>query len=240
MKHTIAALFSVIACSASAQASVLTFEFTAIINTITQFEVAGFRITPLTSSALSGSTLSVGDSFIGRFSYNTESGVVYNYAQPGGSESYYGGYFGSNLDGNRVSGKFSPSAFGFDTGSKFNTNVHVIDSAAGGARDSIEITGYGVSPANTSQTLLVTLQDDDGTAFSSSALPQSLSTNMAGTFNYSYNIDSPGIISDQINGEITSLRQISAVPEVSSYVMLLAGAGLIGMVTRRRNRKYDA
>ena len=46
--------------------------------------------------------------------------------------------------------------------------------------------------------------------------------------------------SDSYGGSIDNISVTSAVPEPESYVMLLAGMGLIGAVARRRQGKASA
>lgn len=115
--------------------------------------------------------------------------------------------------------------------------TRVYDNNAYAAGDSVSTYSYYFS--RDFQMLSVTLFDLSGTVLHGSQLPGAETTKFAdGNFTYEYKQnalpENGKVHTDNwtVEGDITGVTQISAVPEPGTYAMLLAGPGIVGW--RRR------
>lgn len=163
----------------------------------------------------STSNPSVADQFTGSFAYDTS---VPSSAGNLGS-SIYNALYAYSFD----SGQFSTSV-GFNS----SNDLQITDSFTGS--DQLLIRVYQL---NSSYSSAITFLDYSGTAFTSTALPSTLSLSQ---------FDSATIVlfgaDGPIRGTITSLSQVkSAVPELSTWAMMMVGFAVVGAMMRYRRRQ---
>jgi hypothetical protein len=214
---------------ADAQATVYQYDFTATIQEMVEFSPMTLSGGAVSSSSLTGNLVSVGAVVHGHFSYDTDTAQFSNfggtalYAAPGALNT-----IGATIGGNDI-GLLNPN---------YNsTNVQVSNNAAvlKGAD------GFGVSNlssnAAASQMMALSFLDKSGTALGSAALPSALDFNQfsGASFYYVYTSNTTHAVAGA-NGMLTSLTQVTAVPEPETYAMLLAGLGLVGWSVRRKKQ----
>jgi hypothetical protein len=211
----------------SAQATVYEFEFTATIQEMVEFEPQTFTGGAVGSSALSGNTVSVGDVVHGHFSYDTTTALFGNF---GGGPMYAASGAQNSLGAHTDGGSLGLSNPGYSS-----TNVQVLNNAAilGGGD------GFGVANLSTnataSQLMALSFFDPTGHALSDDAVPGAIDANAfsQSSFYYLYTSSTTHAMMGA-NGTLTSLTQVTAVPEPETYGMLLTGLAAVVWAARRR------
>lgn len=208
-----------------AHASVISYDFTAYIDSMFKYDAAITKSTTVTSSTTLGALVSDGDTIHGHFYYDEAMPLgPYQPAQPpqGSYQIYYGqGGLDYSIDQSGLQylsgGGWSilqvannANSFGWDTFSLYT-----------------EIAGG---------TTILNLYNTAGTAFNDSSIPSMLPRNQFGiAFLESGWVFSGG---DQfhLTMNIASLTPtpITTVPEPATYTMLLAGLGLMAFAGRRK------
>jgi hypothetical protein len=205
--------------TASAHAEIVTFEFTAVVSKIFQLDPTLPFMTD--SVVIKDSTVRTSDIVHGTFSYDTSAPV---WLTPRPDTAVYK--------------DLASLTFAFQGGLKFepattpgSSQVSVQNNRnyAGDTRflDSIGI-ATGVLENESASFFLV---DDQGIAFNSTSLPSRLTLSQFSQRTLTYDIG-PDDTRVSVEAEITSLNAVTAVPEPSSYVLLLSGLALLGW--RRR------
>nr|WP_315212360.1 PEP-CTERM sorting domain-containing protein [uncultured Duganella sp.] len=225
MKQLIS-LFGGLILFSSAQAAVVSYDFTATINAIQEGTFTDSQSSVI-SSAKAGTSYSIGDIVHGHFEYDTQTGLL-NY-QPAQSP------FGTHLLYEDAGAKNKLVA----TTSSGATLPAVSPPPLLQVRDDVEpgsdIFAIGrVDYLDSAyQTTSVLLIDPSANWLNSSAIPSSLLGYSYGLFKTDY-----FFLNDRsslgVSASITSLTPTSPVPEPASYVMLLAG--LLTVVYFRRAR----
>lgn len=214
----------------SAQATVYQFDFTAKIQEMVEFSPMTFDGGPVTSSSLSGSTVSVGDVISGHFSYDTATGL---FRSNGGSAMYSAPAAQNALD---VS--IGGNSIGLSDTTYSSTNVQVSNNAAAlGGADSFGIANLSTN-VYASQMMALSFFDNSGLALNAATMPGQLDFASFGrsTFYYTYSSNATHAMMGA-NGALTSVTFVQAptpVPEPETYVMLLAGLAALGLKGRRR------
>ena len=232
-------LLAGLAMAGSANAAVLQFDFTAKILEMVQFSPLTFSGGMVSSSNLSGNTISVGDVISGHFTYDTATAQISNV---GGIAM-----FASAQAQNVLNAAIGSQQLGLTDALSNTTTVQVANNAAtlrGG--DSFGIANVSAN-GQSSQMMALSLFDSTGLAFSGNTVPTTLdfSAFNNSTFYYTYSSVSTHAMMGA-NGALTSLtvstvpsggNPITPVPEPETYAMLLAGLGLLGWTARRRQSR---
>jgi len=208
-KILFAALASCFALNAAA--TVHSYEFEAAISTIGDNNT----YTSLQSSAgqLLGTTLAIGDRIAGRFSYDTDTPVSWSYSGLWGAT-----YFSANAH-NTINFTALPSGF---------ANL-----PSSGASLSLGDEGSRRYLSVSSGIFSLDLFDNSSTVLAMDRLPDQLSlSNLNGFVNAGFNRSDDGHYMFA-SAKLTSLTEVSAVPEANTYAMLLAGLMLMAAVARR-------
>lgn len=220
-----------LALMGSLHAEVISFDFTAKIDQIQERGLYEYPGTSVQSSAKAGVTYSIGDIIHGRFQYDTNTGLgSYQPVQPGdGSYTLYdSGSTHNSLTAHTSGGVTLPPPY-------YPVLLQVSDTTTS---DFFSVNSTAMS-AQATQYSSVLFMDYNGSWLNNSALPSAAQLYAASyaMFNttYYFNDDSGSL---DVSASITSFSPASAVPEPSSYLMLLAGMAAIAVA--RRNRKLEA
>lgn len=231
-KHVLLALL-LSAFQLQAHATTRTYAFTSSIQSMFEHDAQTNVNTNVTQSSLPGSTLAVGDLVVGQFSYD-DAALPSPYDENGSSDGYL--VFGSAVQSFSV----SVASAGFSYLASLGPGGNIVLSD-----NSTHPSGWdNFSPFSEAAYNLVdyrsanlNLFDKTGTAINGYTLPQSLNL---GSFHYSnlhfaYLRKSDG---DQFhfNGALTSLTEVSAVPEPATWGLMLTGLALVGAMALRRKQ----
>lgn len=228
-------LLAILAATFPAKAEVLTFNFTGAITTV---EVNDQNTT---SSSLNGTSISVGHTIKGTFSYDTKTPV-------GVAEPWKVGYW-SNGSPNNFGFTIDQSGFSFQqSSSAYSTNPAIYYENYSGSsvtmRTLVERFDLKNYAWNDAFALFFTSHPDSSMPLTPSMLTSvSPTAFLDRTFRYRYsNYAIPtatgSASSLQVNGTITSLQLVTQpVPEPATYAMLLAGLASIGLVAHRRQAR---
>lgn len=233
MKKWLAILAGVVAWG-SAHASVVSYDFTAVVSDIREYETTGSPQVNVQSTLLTGTEIKIGQVLHGHFSYDTNAGLSSEYQPPvyaGGSNILYGGYG----DQGAVVGADNVHALSLPF-TPFHTNLGVANNEAslnGNDEFSLSINSWAINGAQLIDWVL--FRDASGQAWNSSAIPASLDLNRFDSAIYSFSYFMPTGGSVHFGASITQLTATSAVPEPEGYAMLLAG--LLVMAGARRARR---
>lgn len=235
MKRLAGAIVASLALCNSAHATIYSFEYTAVVTSIVENlnSFGGGSDTYVQTTQVPGVTISVGDTVTGRISYDSHMRLWDEYHDIDGNFNSYS-YYDSSIE---LSANFVPaslqvvpySVLGAGQSSYQTDSTHVSAFGLGGYT-------YRRAPdGDVAQEMLqVEFVDSAHTKFEDNAIPgANLSTFDNKTLEYYYR---GGYVfqSASITGNITSMHLISAVPEPSTYAMLLGGLMLLAW--RRRNR----
>ncbi len=226
MKKTIAALVAGLLLSSAAQAAMVTYEFTGYVAQITQYGYVPFGISYPSSLMADGATYSVGDTFHGSFSYDTATPLT------------------ENTDPWSEPGEFRGEAIHHEATLAFDNHNPTYNSAPNGAGATMLVADnhkylsdyFDLRNSNGNFTLGFDFANQtDFSAINGPFAPPSLSLDRFPFANLTLGYYKSGdAYAMEAVGLFTSLKEVSAVPEPSSYSMLLAGAALVGWALRRR------
>lgn len=215
-RHLLALLVSA-TVSLSAYAKVHVYEFTAA--------VSGLQYgndTPQTiDSWVPGSAISLGDTITGRFSF--DDAPLQNHV-PSDPDSYSAN---GNGPGNAIALTVNPNGQSIDT-TGLTGSVYAVNNAQSG-NAFVQIARY-------SEDVFVYLNFDGGKAgqFSDPAIPFNLSLSDFSSGKVLFFWDTPNVAYIAAVGDISTLTNVTPVPEPSAYLMLVAGLAIVGAGVRRR------
>lgn len=218
----------------TAQATVITYNFTATVQSMFEHDGATGVNTTVNSSVMPGVLFANGDTMHGRFTYDTDTALSPYYQAPVPSQGTYQLYADSQRQ-NSADVTFDRT--GFTLPSSPISSIQVADDASTFSGWDIFYAGAGaIFPSGSYQGLTIDLFDSSGKVFANSALPDLLP--LAG-FSYA-NVDFAWLrISDggqmHASGAITSLSlaEPTSVPEPDAFLMLLTGLAITSFLTRR-------
>ncbi len=234
MKHSVAAVLAGFALASSAHADILTFEYTANINSITEYELVGYIIRPVTTTTMPGHSVSIGDHVTGRFTIDTQTARGYTGPVDNGTMSSYS----SAATHNNISAFIGHDGVNYTNALPINSYLAVQDQLPGTGADTLSLSSSQGDNLG-SHIAQLTFSDPTGATLSNSAIPSSLAGLTTGEFLYRFSsIASGSYVAVKVNGAVTSLQllSVSAVPEPQTYLMLLSGLGLLGWRRRAARR----
>lgn len=219
--------------STQSQASIVTYDFKAKINSIFEYVASIGAIQYVESSSFLGPIVSNGNSVVGTFFYDTESPLSPYYQPLAPATGTYQIYSGSqNYNGMQFSIFGSGLVVYTTAGDEYSMpNLQVANNASTfggwdifyfGTTSSLDPSRFGIASIN--------LHDPSGTVFQSSTIPADLNLQ-----NFQFASLGAGYVSQisgnqlQLGAELTSLTPtiVSSVPEPETYAMLLTGLGIM-------------
>ncbi|HEX8609717.1 MAG TPA: PEP-CTERM sorting domain-containing protein [Telluria sp.] len=222
-------------CALSAHAKILTYEFSGPITRI-EHEGYGGVYTDVSSTSLTPIPVSIGTTFTGRFQFDTDalrvgySGDTATYSDDGYGVDKYSTYKNSRLlldNGKWVSAGHDEKGMHL---------IQVTNGTSGSPDQFMARTMFGDTGG-----LWLYLNDPSATVFSGKGFPLKLDLSK---FSEHYGFaalqaapNDDGVSYIYLRSNVTSLSLVTAVPEPSSYAMLLAGMAVVGAVYRRRRGK---
>jgi len=134
----------------------------------------------------------------------------------------------------------SPLSFDFDIAAGFVGTLSIVDGVFNG--DTFKITNFGNLLGSTSSVPLTDFNStidhgfDFDAAFADSSFSQAVFTLGAGSYHISGFLDQSLLFDGQrLDATAGALRlSVAPIPEPSTYAMLLAGLGVVGLIARRR------
>jgi hypothetical protein len=233
MKTRFAAILAGMLFAASAQATVVTFNFTATITSVKEM-VNPFSGTEVASSTLAGDPVALGHTVRGTFSFDTAtprtSGGTYDWGT-----AYTFEAAGDTL--NAAQFAFEQNSIGFSTtdGVAEPRFYHFVEDRPEGY-DALYLS-VSASRNGGTDIMSVNFEDLDGVAFDGAKLPETLPLAMleSAVFEYDY----LGRAADgsqtylKAVGALTSVEQVSSVPEPTTYAMFAAGLTLLAWRRKR-------
>lgn len=234
MKY-IAAALAALALSIPAQAKLHVYEFTASVSQLGHIEA--FEYAQRVGGIREGTFISLGDSIVGRFSYDTSIASIANSGErePNAPATTY--YFPDTASAtNFLNFTILPSGQTIGTGGTETTRAMSLgdwkpDQA--GARDVLRIANGGGFTVGSFGISMDGLSSD---WVSNGQLPEQLSfAQLSSGFVYHNFVRDDGH-TIFLNARLTSLTDITvtAVPEPGTWAMLLAGLSILGLSTRRK------
>ena|SRR5450830_164817 len=214
-----------------AHASLVTYNFTASVTGLTEL-FPGADINYPNSSDYTGFTITIGDILHGSFTMDTATPLFYSSPSGSGTYNSYNAAAGQNA----FTAIFNSSAYTVSSTNQFATmGLDTQNQLPGQGHDTAGIgTGRDLNSGGY-ESFGVDLSDPSATALTYNHIPTSLSGFTEGTFQYWFSSGmAPHSLELIVDGTVTSLTQVSAVPEPSSYLMLLAGIAAIACVRRNR------
>jgi hypothetical protein len=229
-------IVSFAAFATPAQAAIVQYQYTATVSSIAEIPGGSDTVNYLDSSSLAGPTISIGNTWTGTFTYDTELTLdSYQPEQPEqGSYQLYKGYMASTIRDAQTG-----LSFNSDPNLAWLALMQVKDSPAVVSSDFLSFSSDFLSltthaSGSDFETGSFWFHDLYGNAFSSSVPPASLQLGdfQFASVSYSFLQDGTG---NWMNAEadITSLTLVTApVPEPSTYAML--GLGLAALAMTRK------
>lgn len=230
IKRTLAALLFV---SLPAAAQVHTYSFTAEIGSMFEHDSQSGRNTNMLESSLPGSLFRIGDFVHGAFSYDATA-LVSPHDTNGSSDGYL--VFGNAIR----SFSFTVTSTSYQYKAAFGQGSNLLlsdDSTNPLGWDTFSPNSWAAFDSTMFRSADINLFDRTGTAVNGYALPDALSLD---SFHYS-NLHFAWLRrgdGDQFhfNGPLRSMSPVTPVPELSSFVMLLAGLCAVSLWVRRQQR----
>ncbi len=215
-----------------AHAGLVTYNFTASVTGLTE-EYPGADDNHPSSSNYTGFTITVGDILHGTFTMDTSTPLLYSSPSGSGTYNSYNAAAGQNA----FTAIFNSSSYTVSSTNEFATMVlSTLNQLPGQGHDNAGISTSRDLSTGGYEAFGVNFSDPSATALTYNQIPGSLSGFTDGTFQYRFTSGmAPHAIGLIVDGAVTSLTQVSAVPEPSSYLMLLAGIAAIAGVRRNRN-----
>jgi len=215
-----------------AHASLVTYNFTASVTGLTEM-FPGADINYPNSSDYTGFTITIGDILHGSFTMDTATPVLSSSPSGSGTYNSYNAAAGQNA----FTAIFNSSSYTVSSANEFSgISLGTLNQLPGQGHDTAGIGTSRDLSTGGFESFRMDFADPSATALTYNHIPTSLSGFTEGTFQYWFSSGmAPHSLELIVDGTVTSLTQVSAVPEPSSYLMLLAGIAAIACV--RRNRK---
>lgn len=234
MKTRFAAILAGMLFAASAQATVVTFNFTATITSVKEM-VNPFSGAEVASSTLAGDPVALGHTVRGTFSFDTATLPTYGGTYDWGT-SFIFEAAGDTL--NAAQFAFDQNSIGFSTtgGVPDPRFYHFVEDRPAGNDDALYLSASARRSGGT-DIMSLNFEDRDGVAFNGAKLPETLPLAMleSAVFEYDY----LGRAADgsqtylKAVGALTSVEQVSSVPEPTTYAMFAAGLTLLAWRRKR-------
>lgn len=210
--------------SFSAQAEIVTFDYTGFINEVREREAGATRTRGVAVTTWTPAPLAVGATFHGSFTFDTSAPLG---AASSGSASY--------LSVPLAAG--APASVRFGDGWRidahpFSPTAHVGNGPAAAGGDWFSFWYSTPSPTY----LTFSVQDRSGAALSGTALPSDLDFDSFSQTGLDFAWLSANGGTVLVHGSLSSITRVTPVPEPATYGMLLAGALVVGAAARRRAR----
>lgn len=227
MKNVLIGLLLGAASATSAQAALQTFQFTANISSVQDRNTE----TMVESGTVEGKIVSRGEKVVGTLTVNTAATPWQTWVGDDYEQIDYG-YDRTTL----ISARFIDS--GFVTTTNLGSGYVIVTNGAAGTLDELRIVTSKYNDEPWSMSSFVLYRDDaTGAVLNSTAVTtEQIMLLNGGAFNFNvYAKKDTGEFGwTFFHGDITSMTQLSAVPEPGTYAMLLGGLGLIAW-RRRKN-----
>ncbi len=233
MKAKIGAMLATLLCAASAQATVVTYNFTAAITSVREM-VNPFYGVNVDSSTLAGDVIAINHTVHGTFSFDTDTPLLYATNFDWGTARVYEAFTASL---NQASFAFDQNSIGLSTATDIGTPhfYHGVDDSTAGT-DGLRLSA-SVANGNAYNYMDLVFRDYDGVASDGGALPAKVPRSLfeVADFEYTYQHFPPGgpIAYLKASGALTSLELVSSVPEPTTYAMLASGLGLLAWRRKR-------
>lgn len=233
---SLALLFAV--ATIPAQAAIVSYQFTASVNSIAEIPGDTDTVNFLSSSSLAGPRISIGDSWTGTFSYDTDMQLgTYQPPQPAqGAHTMYKGFAQTTIKDARTGLSFeSTLPYPWSTGS-----LIIWNEATNVGSDIFWMYSESNASANGNEFGSVWLNDRNGSTFGDATIPLALSLNDFLSASVSYEFSQRGT-GNYMHAEawLLSLTPVIAVPEPATYAMLALGLAFIGARRQRCHSKVN-
>lgn len=219
----------------SAQASVVSYDFTAVVNDIREYATTSSPQVNVQSSSMTGVEVNFGQVLHGHFDYNTSTPLSQTYQPPTpatGSDQLFNDNTGGSYAHFSVAGTHADPVPGF---SSFFSLLHVAnDNANFNGQDTFGVSTNAVSASGATLIDFIWLNDSTGQALNSGAIPAVLHLSSFDIAYYSIGYFTEAGSFVGIDATITSLVPTSPVPEPGSCAMLLAGIAVLARRHRAR------
>jgi hypothetical protein len=212
-----------------AHASLVTYNFTASVTGLTQYHPA-LGDSDVNSSDYAGFTITVNDILHGSFTLDTTTALLNSSPSGSGTYNSYDAATGQNA----LTAIFNSSSYTVSSANEFaSMSLGTGNQSPGQGLDSLGIGTTRDLGTGGYESFRVNFSDPSATALSDNHIPTSLSAFTQGTFRFYITSGmAPHALGLAVNGAVTSLTQVSAVPEPATYMLLGAGLGVLAW--RRR------
>jgi hypothetical protein len=214
-----------------AHADLVTYEFTASFLSLTESNPA-LGDTSVNSTMMPGFPITVGDVLHGSFTLDTSTPLLSSIPSGSGTFNTYAADAGQNafaatFGGNPYTLNTANASYGFATQ----------DQLPGQGEDAVYLGVNRDLNTGGSEALQLVVSDPSATALGYNHIPDSLAAFTQGTFRYYYSTGmAPHALVLTATGAITSLTMVSSVPEPATYMLLVAGLGLLAWRNQRNAR----
>jgi hypothetical protein len=224
--------------AAGAQATPVTYNFTGQVSSISVFKGAfmgGGWEYGVAEAEIAGRRVALASKVIGTFTYDADDAEVFSDPGASGSEASY------SLNTFKLEYKVITQG-GFEHNANGGGYGETRDNPSGDYLR-LESYTYGIEQGMTLRTLTgLSFFDATGGLLQSGLMPSEINTSVPSLLERSFLngsfIANEGATSFHFGASLTSLERVnvSAVPEPSAYLMLMAGLGAVGMAARRQRR----
>jgi hypothetical protein len=224
-------LASALLTAGTAQAAILTYEYTAVIDTLQKTTESdgdhGVMVDVNSTSLVFGQPITKSEVVHGQIKFDTNSWINPYYSTP--TATNYSSFF------NLPYIEFAAGSFGHKVPYGYTGFVNVKNTPTGDEFN----TSFSLSSGWGGRSLGLSFTDPTGSVFSSTQIPTSLNLSDFASANFFFSYADNGYLTRvEVGGHLTSLQLISApVPEPTTISMLLAGMGLIGVAARKKRRQ---
>lgn len=229
MKKFLIAMLCSTAFAGSAQAELVSYQLHATVSSLEYFDWI-HTSSPKSASTLNlrEDTVSLGDTLTATFSYDSATPLS---ADPNSWRPSFSGPAPSL----KISMQFDHRNIAFHSTASSQSTIYSFDNDLF-LGDSLRLASWNETPSSSVGAGL-SFEGKDETAINGGNLPTDFSKFRPGVFSLGIN-DYSQLPMNQysITAKLTSLERINAVPEPESYVMLLAGLGLMAGLGRKRSQ----